>query len=771
MRKATTSTHVSKTQRTWRAYAFAGAVYSTLAVALTFPLVLHLSSVMPHDLGDPLLSTTILWWNAHVPWFTQRWWNGPAFFPAPGFLALSDPRLGESLIATPLQWLGCSPVTAYNLTLLATFPLSALAAHWLAFVVTGRHDASVICGLAYGFYPFRVAHLPHLELLAAFGMPAALAALHRYHGTRRRGWLIAFAIALVVQGLCSSYYLLFFSVFLGLWLLWFTRRDNARTLRGIVLAGGAAFVALVPLAVGYSRIHAHYGFTRPLTEIQRFSADATSILTTSPLVLLWGWTARWAKSEGELFPGATIAILAIVGVVLAYRRHRSAHDRVDRLSFWLLPIGAACAAIAVCGWVYAPWRISLGVARASSDAPFKPMTLALVAIAAWLGASSQIRGAYARRSVFAFYAIAAAVLFLCSLGPKPTFAGHQFMYQPPYAWLMRLGIFESIRVPARFAMPAMLALAMTGALAFDRVRLEPSARRTLAAAVMIGIVADGWIHGLPLPAVPEFWNASRADGFAAVLELPLGEPSGDFSAMFRTIDHRHPTVNGSSGFEPQNYAPLRTALDERDPAAFEGFPPKSRLLVVVDRRNDQRSELDRFLVSNPRVTRLPPDPRWAFYALEPPAAEAPPCGDDPLPIVSIADAHGAVDLGSLTDHDTHTWWTTPQPQQLGDRLAIDLGSTSHPCAVSVSVGESLTSYPRKLAVDTSVDGAAWTLVATRRTAGLTMKAALDDPRHVNIVIPITPTAARYVRLRIDETSATAPWRVTEVAVRGARAAE
>ena len=100
MRKAITSTHVSKTQRTWRAYAFAGAVYSTLAVALTFPLVLHLSSVMPHDLGDPLLSTTILWWNAHVPWFTQRWWNGPAFFPAPGFLALSDPRLGESLIVS-----------------------------------------------------------------------------------------------------------------------------------------------------------------------------------------------------------------------------------------------------------------------------------------------------------------------------------------------------------------------------------------------------------------------------------------------------------------------------------------------------------------------------------------------------------------------------------------------------------------------------------------------------------------------------------------------
>ena len=37
-----------------------------LAVAITYPLIWHLTSVVPHDLGDPLLSASILWWNAHV---------------------------------------------------------------------------------------------------------------------------------------------------------------------------------------------------------------------------------------------------------------------------------------------------------------------------------------------------------------------------------------------------------------------------------------------------------------------------------------------------------------------------------------------------------------------------------------------------------------------------------------------------------------------------------------------------------------------------------
>ena len=182
--------------------------------------------MLPHDLGDPVMSTTTLWWNAHVAPLTTRWWNGPGFFPAAGTLALSDHRLGESLIATPLQWAGASAITAYNLTLLATFPLCALAAWWLAFTLTARHDAAWLCAADYGFDPYRVAHIEHLELLAAFGMPAALAALHRFARTRRPAWLMMFAGSLLVQGLCTTYYTVFFAVLLAMWMVWFLRRDD-----------------------------------------------------------------------------------------------------------------------------------------------------------------------------------------------------------------------------------------------------------------------------------------------------------------------------------------------------------------------------------------------------------------------------------------------------------------------------------------------------------------------------------------------------------------
>lgn len=57
------------------------------------------------------------------------------------------------------------PVAAYNVLILATFPLSAAAAYWLARYVLGSHPGAMVAGLAYAFLPFHVAHAsshPHV---------------------------------------------------------------------------------------------------------------------------------------------------------------------------------------------------------------------------------------------------------------------------------------------------------------------------------------------------------------------------------------------------------------------------------------------------------------------------------------------------------------------------------------------------------------------------------------------------------------------------------
>ena len=277
------------------------ASYAALAVVLTYPLVQNLSTTLPHDLGDPLLSATLLWWNAHTVPLSSTWWNGFLLWPAHGTAAFSDHRLGQGLIATPLQWIGLSPVGAYNIALLATFPLSAIAAQWLAWTITRRHDAAIVCGLAYGFCPYRVAHLQHIELLSGFGMPIALAALHRYRDTDNPRWLAVFGGAIVLQGLLCSYYVLFLFLLVPFWTAWFIGWREPRRVGAIAAVSAAAAAAMLPIAIGYQRIHTWYGLHREYDEITRLSADLTSFVTASPLSAVWGWTSKWARVEGELF--------------------------------------------------------------------------------------------------------------------------------------------------------------------------------------------------------------------------------------------------------------------------------------------------------------------------------------------------------------------------------------------------------------------------------------------------------------------------------------
>src|SRR5262245_31357802 len=133
-----------------RPWILAAIAYTGLTLVFAWPLVGVLSTSLPSDLGDPGLNTFILWWNTQAMPFTAKWWSPPIFHPLPDALALSETLLGLSPLTTPLQWLGLSAVQAYNIALLLSYPTAALAAHALAWRLTGRHDAGLLAGLAFG---------------------------------------------------------------------------------------------------------------------------------------------------------------------------------------------------------------------------------------------------------------------------------------------------------------------------------------------------------------------------------------------------------------------------------------------------------------------------------------------------------------------------------------------------------------------------------------------------------------------------------------------
>ena len=657
--------------------ALAFAVYCAITVALTYPLILQMGSVLPNDAGDPALNTWILWWNTQSMPFSSAWWNAPAFYPAPGVLSFSENLLGLSVIATPLQWLGSGPQAAYNVVFFLTFPLSAVGAYLLVHELTKRHDAAFIAGLLFGFAPYRIAHLPQIQSLASFPMPFALLGLHRYlrastdaPGVARvvegRGssqkWLALFAAGWFLQGYCNGYYLLFFSVFVGLWVLWFASPwRRPRQCLAIGVAWMVAAIPVLPMLLRYRSIHASFGFARDFGTIRDFGADVASLLHAADHIALWGWIHVFRHAEGELFPGLTVTLLVIAGAIFV-RDRRQAH-----VNHWtvarrvLIVLTIATALISASAVVVGPWRLEpFGIRLLSVANPIKPLTASLMLALVLALTSPALRRAYLTTSVIGFYAVAGFVMWLFSLGPAPTLMGKPFMYRGPYTLLMYLPGFNSLRVPARFWMTVTLCLAVIGAMVFARLT-EKLGRLRLAAAAIVafGVLADTWMTAMPLAATPKPFAALVCGGMAngPIVELPLGQTYPDVAAMYRQMSHHRPLVNGYSGYFPPHYAALRFGLMLRDHDVLSQLAARGVTDIVVDRESDSDGHWDRYVASHPHAALICTEGKQSLYRVTPAeSAGGAAAGGTPLAIAVIRPNVNEAAVTAMIDQDRTTRW-------------------------------------------------------------------------------------------------------------------
>lgn len=340
-------------------------LFLALALAWLWPVPARLTSRIPHDLGDPLLNAWILWWNTQAIPFTERWWNAPFFYPAPGALALSEHLFGIAIFTAPLQLAGLNPIGAYNVALILSSWLSGYFAFLLGRKLTGSTIAGVIAGLAFGFAPYRAGQLAHLQVLTAQWMPLALFAMHSYLDDRRRRWLVLFAISWVLQAWSNGYFLLFLPVLFALWLAWFVRWDTDPR-PGIALAATfvAASLLLVPTLLEYRHVHATLGLARQRGEMVLFSAEPGSFFRMPYLLKFWPYFEPKTQ-EDFLFPGVTAVLLVVAAAVVGIRRLRLSNVLATRsplffygattVFLWWLCLGPAAEDQPATAWLLKPY--------------------------------------------------------------------------------------------------------------------------------------------------------------------------------------------------------------------------------------------------------------------------------------------------------------------------------------------------------------------------------------------------------------------------------
>ena len=146
-------------------------------------------------------------------------WNANIFHPDPLALALSEHLFGQVLQILPVYWLTGNIILCYNLLFISTFALSAFGTYLLVRDLTGDKRAAFIAGLVYGFLPYRIASVPHVQVMSSQWMPFALYGLNRYVTTGSNRALIGGTASLVMQNWSCGYYLLYFAPFVPLFVV------------------------------------------------------------------------------------------------------------------------------------------------------------------------------------------------------------------------------------------------------------------------------------------------------------------------------------------------------------------------------------------------------------------------------------------------------------------------------------------------------------------------------------------------------------------------
>lgn len=483
---------------------FVPAVYLFAALVLTWPLAAQFTSRLGavEGAGDPYLNLWILGWGMKA-WLSDPMsvlngsvFNANIFHPATGTLTYSDHLLLQSFALSPLYALTGNLAICYNIALIASLTLSGLAMHVLARTVSGSERGAFIAGLAWACWPYRTAHLLHLQLQALYFLPLALLALHRLAAARRWQDAMWLGVLAALQAISSVYYGVMSAIAIAVGavtLAWTTGQWRGRRYWSrIMLAGAVGGMLIAPVVWPYWVTQQREGFGRNLFEAVQNSATLQSYTQVPHENLLYGANgvmlprapepgARDRRNnEHQIFPGLVLIGLALLGVTKGWRTDA-----------W--PAVTTSLALALVGLV-----LSLGPEGAG-------------ALYAWT--ADVVFGFHAIRSPARF----AAVAFLGA------------------CLLAAIGIAKA-KLGTRV-------VAVIGALMMAEYVNAPL---DLVAAPETSTPIGRWLREQP--------------GRGAVLYLPLTLDKDNSTYMVRSLEHERPIVNGYSGQRPAFFTSVADAL-------------------------------------------------------------------------------------------------------------------------------------------------------------------------------------------------------------------
>jgi len=473
-----------------------GAAYTLITLAFLYPLSLH-----PHAYLSRIDAQQLVWgcW-----WVMEAIQQGlsPFFTPFlyhPEGVSLYFHTLNPfyAFLSLPLQpFVGV--VAAYNLIGMLVFISTAAGAAWLGTTLSGNRWGGFVAGIVFGFAPTHFFHFDvgQSQMQTVVWLPIYVLCLyhwlyapHALNTPLRAGlrWLLGAVLAITLTSYVDwqlVVYLLIFSVYAALWVLFAQRAHMPRTLvqvglRG-ALVGSLYALAIAPLllpTLAEFRATDQPYMLRSNQDTIEHAADLLAFFIPAPYHPLWG---AWSE---QILAGLRRPGILVTMVPLSY-------------------VALGLSAVAV-------WR-SWPLARF------------------WLGAM--------------------LLFLVFAPGPVLRVNGTVTDIPLPYELLNQINIIRISRAPARYVIPAILCLAVLAAIgvaALQQRWTQPPTRYALllgVAALLLFEYVPVRMPRQPPPTAPPFLSDGTLAQAGALLEIPNpGNPG-----MYYQILHERPVLYGQT---------------------------------------------------------------------------------------------------------------------------------------------------------------------------------------------------------------------------------
>ena len=539
-----------RVQPRFHPHLLAGILFLMLTIGMTWPLITkmntHVTSGQQPAMAVPYLNLWTLAWNHQwIHGETDSYWDANLFFPHQKTLAYSEPQFATGLLTAPFVFLGGNTIFAYNTTVLGFIWGAGMGAYALCWWLSGTFEkkesnkitttekyrryhweAAVTVGLLYGFNAYIFREIGVLQLLATLFLPLTFLGIHRFFYLYHWRDALLFAVSFLGAWYTCAYYGIFLTVFAPCFVIRLGGKSLLcrKVLTKVIVILIFIFLSLIPLIYGMWSAKTAMGLDRPEFVVRDLSAVFKEYLKLPHYTWLYG-NILGTEPGQSLFLGGVLLCLASLGVRTLFR---TKHNKTG------------------------------------------------------IDAKQLLQSRMHRYGKF--YLFMALLAFLLSLGmalaPRPSMelGVYQFLvWFSPYNLLYEfLPGFSSIRSPHRFYVFVVLFLAILAGygMLWLSQRVRPGWRQILVPLLMVVAIFELWPIPLRLVKVPRgveelpgiYEHVSKLPSDSVLLELPIvigqseRELEMDARSMYSSTFHRHPLVNGYSGFTPRAHFELVTEV-------------------------------------------------------------------------------------------------------------------------------------------------------------------------------------------------------------------